>query len=350
MNTPTRRSIESLFLAAALLSGPAAWAQSNGGASPAPAHPASVATAPTDAAPAFSLADAVVIGASVSAGAEVSLPGLPPTVLEGHCNLADVLGATLGPTAIVLPKAPGARARINALAPRNLASWRFFESPDAMAERQLSAVKTAGTTPGIVFALDYLFWHAYGGGLSDEVRRKQFQKGLDRLASLPRTTTIVVADLPDMTHAIGLMLSKPMVPPVALQEELNKSLAEWAAKPEHANVVLVPLRETVASSWASKPVRLGGVVYDGEAARTLLTNSGLHATAGGLIALAQEALDRLKAAGKLPEGVTWERDRAVVMQRLVDGKKAAEEAKKAAAKAATEPKPAAPAVEPGAPK
>ena len=193
--------------------------------------------------------------------------------------------------------------------------------------------------PKIVFAIDYLFWHAYGFSPDDDHRRERFRRGLERLASLPPSTTIVVADLPDMTHAIGLMLSKPMVPSVELQEELNAALAAWAPKPDRTNVLIVPLRETVANAWASKPVTLGGKTYEGEASRGLLTNSGLHSTADGLIALSQEILDQLRVKGKLPEGAKWERDRAVVLQRLGEAKKALDQIKKDAVLKATAPKP-----------
>ena len=241
------------------------------------------------------------IGAGVPAGAEVSLPGFPPAIIDGHCNLADVLAAALGPVGVVAPTPESPRGRLNELSPSSLASWRFFEGPEAMAERQLAAVKGMKPAPKIVFAIDYLFWHAYGFSPDDDHRRERFRRGLERLASLPPSTTIVVADLPDMTHAIGLMLSKPMVPSVELQEELNAALAAWASKPDRTNVLIVPLRETVANAGASKPVALGGKAYEGEASRGLLTNSGLHSTADGLIALSQEILDQLRVKGKLPE-------------------------------------------------
>lgn len=301
--------------------------------------PAAPDTTPVQAATQpFTLSDCVVIGASVSAGAEVSLPGFPPAIIDGHCNLADALAAALGPAQVVVPTPESPRGHLNAQAPTSLASWRFFEYPEAMAERQLAAVKGMKSSPRIVFAIDYLFWHAYGISPDDDHRRERYRRGLERLASLPPSTTIVVADLPDMTHAIGLMLSKPMVPSVELQEELNAALAAWASEPDRTNVLIVPLRETVANAWASKPVTLGGKTYEGEASRGLLTNSGLHSTAEGLIALSQEILDQLSVKGRLPEGAKWERDRTVVLRRLVDAKKALDQIKKDAVLKATLPK------------
>lgn len=280
--------------------------------------PAATKSAPGSAAPVpLDLDGTVVIGASVSDGAEVALPGLPPKFLAGDANLADVLCAATGKAGPVC-----------------FADMMFFMNPNSVADRQLSAAKQRN--PKLVFALDYLFWHAYGDRMDDAARTSLFERGLERLASFGPETTIVVADLPDMSHAIGqpMALSKSQVPPVALQESLNRRLAEWAAA--HPNVTVVPLRDTVAAAMGSGAVTLGGTRFEGTAARDLLTPSGLHATADGLIAVAMEALDRLKSAGRIPGNAVWERDPAVLTQRLVEAAKAA----RAADEAKRLPKPA----------
>ncbi len=279
----------------------------------------------------LSFASCIVIGASVSAGAEVSLPGFPPAIVDGHANFADVLGAMTGAVEPVLNLDPSPTVvRLNSGSPMNVASWQFFMQPEKMSEAQLAACARMNPPPRIIFAIDYLFWHAYGAGKSDDQRRSMFDEGLRRLGTLPANTTVVLADLPDMTHAVGLMLSKDMVPSPVLQAELNTKLAAWAAKKEHTNVVMVPLREVVTNAWARQPVTLGGKVYDGDAARGLLTNSGLHATVEGLMGLAAETLDRLKQRGVIGETQTWESDAAIITRRLVEAKTTREAAKKAA--------------------
>lgn len=269
---------------------------------------ASAATARAPAAPApvpLQLGDAVVIGASVSAGAEVSLPGLPPQMFGGDANLADALAAaTQGP------------------APASFADIMFFMHADENARKQLDAARSRN--PKVVFAIDYLFWHAYGAPLSDDARRALFEEGLKRVGSF--SCPVVVADLPDMSHAIGQMLMKSQAPSAALLDELNARLDAWAK--DKPNVVVVHLRETVKNAMASGRVTLGGHTFEGPDARALLVANGLHATADGLIAIALESLDELNTKRLLPPGATWDRDAGAIKRRLTETKLAAK-AKKA---------------------
>ncbi len=268
-------------------------------------HPAAAAaTVKTPAAPApvpLKLDQTVVIGASVSAGAEVTLPGLPPQMFGGDADLADALAAaTRGP------------------APADFADIMFFMNADANARKQLEEAKAVN--PRFVFAIDYLFWHAYGSSLSDDARRALFDKGLERLGAF--TCPVVVADLPDMSHAIGKMLMKSQVPSAAILDELNGKLDTWAKG--RPNVVVVHLRDTVKNAMAGGKVTLGGRTFEGPAARGLLVTNGLHATADGLIAIALECLDDLKARGLLPAGAAWDHDAAAIKTRLTQARLAAE--------------------------
>lgn len=260
----------------------------------APAAPGSVTPAPVP----LRLDAVAVIGASVSAGAEVSLPGLPPKMFGGDATLADVLAAaTESPT------------------PPSFADMMFFARPSEIAEKQLAAVREI--RPRIVFAIDYLFWHAYGGPMSDAARRRLFAKGLERLGSLD--ATLVVADLPDMSHAVGSLLSSVQVPPSDLLEEFNRDLERWAS--ERSNVVLVRLRQTVADAMAQRPTSLGGHIFDGAAARGLLTPNGLHTTADGQVCLGLECLRRLREAGIVPAHSVWTTGLDTIKQRIIEAKR-----------------------------
>lgn len=253
------------------------------------------------------LDSAAVIGASVSAGAEINLPGLPPRMFGGDATLADVLAAaTDGPT------------------PASHADMMFFARPAEIAEKQLAAVRTA--RPQIVFAIDYLFWHAYGGPMTPAARRELFERGLSRLASLD--STLVIADLPDMSHAVGSMLAKFQVPPSELLAEFNRRLESWAA--ERSNVVLLRLAPTVADAMNGRPATLGGHTFDASASRALLTNSGLHTSIDGQVCLGLECLDRLRASGKVPRTSSWTTDIEQIKRRLTEAKLAAAAARKQA--------------------
>lgn len=235
----------------------------------------------------------VVIGASVSDGFGSLLPGREPRgLLPLGVKFADVLGA------IAHEHAP----------PASHSSAMFFMDPEATAESQVRAAKAAD--PAAVIAIDYLFWHAYGA-MPEARRAEVFERGLSRLESIG-APVIVVADIPDMAHAVGTMLFAAQVPKPATLGALNARLEEWAAA--RGNVVIVPLGRLVADAMGERPVTLGGREY--EASRTLLTRDGLHATLAGEIAVALETLGCMKASGVLAGNTTWDEDPESITRRL----------------------------------
>lgn len=240
------------------------------------------------------LSGAVVIGASVSDGFGAMLPGEEPKGLI--------------PQGVPLASTLGSIAHTHA-APASHSSSLFFMNPEQEADSQLAAAQAA--QPALVFAIDYLFWHAYGD-MDDSAREASLQRGLDRLSTLQ--SPIIIADLPDMTHAVGIMLSSRQVPSPRTLEALNARVRDWASKRPHT--VIVPLAGVVRSAMASGRVRVGGRDYEGEAARRLLTRDGLHATLDGQIVVALEALTQAKAAGVLPANATWDSDPASILARL----------------------------------
>lgn len=267
----------------------------------APAGESAGGSAAKAAAPGAALAtldEAVVIGASVSDGfgTTVSPPAGPTGTPERVVlvKFADILAAVTG--------------RSEPLA--SSTSSFFFQSPDKTAEAQLAFA--SGRSPKLVFAIDYLFWHAYGF-MREADREAALERGLARLDRLPGP--IVVTDLPDMSHAVGLMLNRGQVPRKETLAKLNARIAEWASG--RKNVVVLPMTGVVADSMANRAVKLGGREFAAGESRGLLTADGLHATAEGEIAVAIEALDRLVAAGVVDKSIAVERDPAVVKSRLL---------------------------------
>ncbi len=246
-----------------------------------------------------SLDGAVVIGASVSDGFGTTLSpppgptGTPSSVVL--VNFAEILGAVTG--------------RDGPLA--SSTSSFFFQRPDATAETQLAFAK--GRSPKVVFAIDYLFWHSYGGGMREEDRLKVLERGLARLDQLD--APIVIADLPDMSHAVGMMLSRTQVPKPETLAVLNARIQEWAK--QRGNVIILPMSGVVASAAANKPLTLGGRTYPAGESRALLTAEGLHASVDGETGVAIEALDRLVATGILDPSVQIERNMDTVKARLL---------------------------------
>jgi hypothetical protein len=145
--------------------------------------------------------------------------------------------------------------------------------------------QTIVENPTFVFAIDYLFWYAYGRG-SAASRMQFFRSGLDELDRLLQETDAVVAlgDLPDMKGASSYMLSADLIPPSEQLSDMNEVLRHWAEG--RKNIVLLPL-----ASWSTPLhtpstndnkilVRLpSGENVD---AQSLLTGDHLHLTEQGL--------------------------------------------------------------------
>jgi hypothetical protein len=254
----------------------------------------------------LSLGSAVVIGASVSDGFGLAMTIEPAkTDADGagagrrgsvmrSFKLSDVLAAITGPDS---PR------------PRSEASSMFFMSAERTGARQVEEALAAKASP--VIAVDYLFWYAYGV-MPEEDRAELFEKGLKNLARIE--APVVVGDIPDMSDAIGRMLSRAQVPKVETLARLNDRLRAWAA--ERKNVVVMPLAEIVARGKDGGRVTLGGITYEGDSARTLLQDDRLHASTTGMVAIAQEALVRLAEAGLIDREAQWERDAAKVIATL----------------------------------
>jgi hypothetical protein len=267
----------------------------------------------------LSLGDCAVIGASVSAGCEATLPGFRTaslTELRGHCNFAGVLGAVT-----------------NGVSPVGDGDSLFFMAPEQSAARQLAMAKAA--SPRVLFAVDFLFWHGYGDGLDGPGRVARIEKGLAALDEF--NCPIVVGDLPDMSHTI--LISRSQLPDKATLAEINRRITAWAAA--RPRVVLIPLFDIVGKAIKRQPLTIGGRDFNGEEARALLTLSGLHVTPEGLIALAEECLERLQQRGLLSSLATWDTDVDAITSRLVAAKQAADAAKKAAKRKSAEQAPAA---------
>lgn len=254
----------------------------------------------------LNLGNAVVIGASVSDGFGLAMtiepPGTGPDApgdgqrgpVRRSFKLADVLAAITGADT---PR------------PRSEASSMFFMAAERTGARQVRDALAAGASP--VIAVDYLFWYAYGV-MPEEDRADLFEKGLANLARLE--APVVVGDIPDMSDAIGRMLSRAQVPSGQTLARLNQRLRAWAA--ERKNIVVMPLAEVVARGKDGGRITLGGNTYEGESARGLLQDDRLHASTTGMVAIAQEALLRLGEAGLIDRNARWERDPARVIATL----------------------------------
>ena len=264
----------------------------------------------------LSLARSIVIGASVSDGfGTQALITMPNPALGTPDAPADAPATIQKLQAVRLPEALAAVVGGTDL-PKHRASMMFFMNPQASADKQLAAAAEAVTptekdkSPGIVFALDYLFWQVYGD-VPETERLQTLERGLKRIETLPGP--VVIGDFPDMRHAT-LMLRPFQVPTVETLAKANARLSEWVK--DQPTVAVVPLSELVLAVRSSKPLTIGGTTYTPDQARELMASDGLHATGKGIIALAQECLVQLKAKKLLTTDSTWETDPTKALARI----------------------------------
>lgn len=194
----------------------------------------------------------------------------------------------------------------------DLSSSFFFMDPLAAGAR--TAKRAQEFHPDCVVALDFLFWFAYGDDApdgkrvtSEADRLAKFELGLKELEQF--TAPVIVGDLPDMSSAVGKMLSRAQMPQVATLEQLNTRLKDWAKTRPNVRVIALStmleeisrehaqpstLSDTTSNSSSKKPTR--------RVERTgleLLQPDDLHPAPRGLARLACAVANELNSSVKI---------------------------------------------------
>jgi len=215
----------------------------------------------------------VVVGASLAAGF-----GAP-------CTFAEALTASL-------------RAPLHP--PLGLGEELFFTSPLTFGARQIE--QALDVEPTLVVGIDFLFWFGYGtfdargGSIESEAERLELlEKGLSLLDELE--CPLVVGDFPDMSAAVGKMLSPAQMPQVSTLPLLSKRVREWASA--RGRTLVLPLSELVPALGTKGEIKIGRHVFP--AGTKLLQADQLHPTRDGLVLTAQLVGDRLVEAGLVPQ-------------------------------------------------
>lgn len=175
---------------------------------------------------------------------------------------------------------------------KSLANESFFFSPELNGKNQVEEAVDA--QPSLVIGVDYLFWLGYGIVKSEDERVALLEKGLQFLETV--SCPLIISEYPDMSPAIGKMLSKGQVPAKETFVKLNNRVREWAAK--HPNVILVNLPELLDKLRNGDEVTIRGNQYPKGSTHALLQTDELHPTAEGTAVLTIITLDALCKARK----------------------------------------------------
>ena len=234
-----------------------------------------------------------VIGASASAGFGVSLEvrvDVERSRREG-ITLGDVLQESGQGNLVIL----------------DLASSGFFTNP--MRIGTASVERARQWKPDLTIGLDFLFWYVYGGvdakASPEEVRRlrlRDLEVGLAELGRLEMP--IVIGEVPDMSPAVGGMLSRRQVPSPDTLDAVNERIRSWAG--ERDDVVVVPLVELTERLRGDLAFTIGEWAWNtGEEELGLLLPDRLHPSLDGLIALAQSTSESIRTSpdlsGRMPQ-------------------------------------------------
>lgn len=217
-----------------------------------------------------------VVGASASAGFGVR----PPVTRSGAARAEAMTIARIADL-----------ARLGDGEVTGDATGLFFANPVAVGTAQVDALLAADPRPTIVFADDFLFWFTYGAldaerrPIKDEAQRLAL---LERgLAQLDRVVAegipLVVGDVPNMSGAVGRMLSKAQMPQEATLDSANARVRAWAAaKPR---VAVMPLARLVDDLREGKPFAAGRRTWSEADDGALIQRDRLHPTFAGSVAM-----------------------------------------------------------------
>lgn len=164
--------------------------------------------------------------------------------------------------------------------PLDLGDEKFFLNPDFYGKNQTA--KALDAKPSLVVALDFLFWYAYGRKEAETQRLEDLEIGLKHLERF--SCPILISRFPDMSPAIGYMLSRAQVPKSKSLADLNHRLERWAQ--EHPNVHFVPMVHFLDRIRSGSAVDTEFGRWEENSAEHILQADHLHPTVEGMAALA----------------------------------------------------------------
>ncbi len=243
--------------------------------------------------PSAALSRCVVLGASASAGFGLS------NAAGGSIDFSRVLGSLIA--GLSEP-------------PLDKAAQLFFLDPEGHGSRLVEEALFA--EPSLVVAVDFLFWYAYGTVFRERDRLARLEAGLelvDRFAC-----PVVIGKIPDMSDAVGIMLSASQVPDPSTLATLNERIDAFAAQRRH--VIVAPVVRFLDDLAADRPIEIAGTSWPPGSRDELLQADHLHPTLTGLVVLGQLVLESVaQALGELDPAPRTDTDPTRVVEALFDG-------------------------------
>ena len=204
----------------------------------------------------------------------------------------------------------------------DLASGGFFMRP--LEYGKSSMQRAVAWKPDLVVGVDFLFWYVYGGRNHADVPEKEKAKRLEGLEQGLAVLELVecpliIGEIPDMSLAIGGMLSKRQVPSLEAMKAVNERIHDWADS--HADVAVVPLFDLIESLRKKEAFTIGEHAWSAPTDdEPMMLPDNLHPNLRGLVALIQSIhTEATKTDGLKERMPTLELDRAILIEDIRDG-------------------------------
>jgi len=217
----------------------------------------------------------VLIGASLTQGFGTSLAINNPESADG--DLPTFVPIALGDALMASMRGPFEPAIAQG-------DMFFFMRPDRAGQRLASMA--LGREPTLLVALDFLFWFGYGNLAPDETRLSRFARGTQMLSAFE--CPIIVADFPDLSEAVGRMISPSQMPSPDELVALNDALRTWAE--QRGRVRILPLADMIEDLRSGEPVSVAGATWEPDPDLPLLQEDRMHATPAGMLVVIRQLL------------------------------------------------------------
>lgn len=205
----------------------------------------------------------------------------------------------------------------NSVVVSDLGSGLFFLTPHRFGESFMKRAIRA--KPDLLLAVDFLFWFSYGTiGVDNSImktpdeRMKMLDVGLDLLDQYDGP--IIVGNIPDMSQAIGRMLSRSQVPGPRTLEKLNARIQTWVDERPRAH--LFPLAELMEQLKTGTPFSIGDQAWSSEDLKKVLQRDRLHPTIEGQVALIQQLDEVFEQTELIEIRPELETDRVILLEKI----------------------------------
>ena len=158
----------------------------------------------------------------------------------------------------------------------------FFKKSKENAKVFIEKIKEC--QPTLVVGIDFLFWFGHGTPPKDvdvqAYRMEKLQFALESLEQL--SVPVIIGNLPDVSGAVGKMLSANQIPTKETLQKLNERIHRWGNS--HENVTVIDAYSLWSKAMRGEEIVLFDFTWPEGSQATLLQKDMLHTKLEGTVA------------------------------------------------------------------